>query len=90
MATGDPYIECSAAGKVLTETSELAEILSALIVVSSTGKVGFRYTTTTVAGENLTPIVGCSMENLSPVDVLRRVIVEDANGDPAIGLILAT
>lgn len=89
MATGDAYLSCGT-GKVLTATSELEEILSNLLVVSATGKVGFRYVTTTVAGEDLSNVVSCSMENLSLVDILRRALVEDANGDPAIGLILPT
>lgn len=89
MATGDPYLSCGT-GKVLTATSELEEILSNLLVVSATGKVGFRYVTTTVSGDDLTNVVSCSQENLSLVDILRRALVEDANGDPAIGLILPT
>ena len=90
MATGDKYLSCGS-GKVLTATSELEEILSALLVKGTTGsKVGFRYVTSTVSGDDLTPVVPCGQPNLALVDILRNALVEDANGDPAIGLILPT
>lgn len=89
MPTGDPYFECAPTDAQLTQTSEVEEILNALLVQTNTGKVGLRTVVSTATAANVTPLVGCSAANMSLADILRRIIVESPDG-PAIGLVTPT
>ena len=88
MATGDKYLSCGT-GKVLTATSELEEILNALLVTTNTGKIGLRTITSTATAANVTPLFPCGTANLPLVDILRNILVESPDG-PAIGLVIPT
>lgn len=87
MATGDPYLSCGAGD--LTATSELVEIINALLVQTNTGKVGLRTVVTSATAANVTPLIPCGSPNLDLVDALRRILVESPDG-PAIGLVTPT
>lgn len=87
MAAGDNYLECNGTGKKLTVTSDLEEILSALLVKDASGNMGLRTVTRAVSAGSISQVVACGSPNLSILDALRSMIVETASGEPAIGLI---
>lgn len=85
MAAGDPYVGCS------NPTIGVLELLNAISVkVTATGVGGIRVYSTTAAGETLSPEIVCAGDLDSLEVFLRKKIVLDANGDPALHLITAT
>ena len=88
MATGDKYIPCEGtAGKQLTISSGALEILNALLVKSNTGKWGFRTVRTSHTAANISPAIACGADLMDIETILRNVVVDSADGKPAIGLI---
>lgn len=88
MAEGDVYIECDSSGKQLHDASGLLEMLNALLVVDNNGKFGLRVANRAVAAGDLDFYHACGGQPLLTFEqILGKVIVESAGGDPAISLI---
>lgn len=87
MATGDKYIECDSTDKILSDSSGLLELLNACLVKTAAGEYGLRTQDITASAGNISQVVTCSDDLRSPEQLLREIIVEDADGKPAIGLV---
>ena len=84
MAAGDKYVDC------VRPDISLEELLWAVTVKQANGAFGVRVYSHSVSNASLDPAVACDM-TLEGIEAwLRKVIVLDANGFPAINLITGT
>jgi len=69
----------------------LAELLNSILVLNAdTGDVGLRTVTQATDFADITPVVNCNMPPLSIEDIIRRAIVLDDDGQPAINLVIGS
>ena len=75
----------------LNPNISLAELLNSILVLNAdTGDVGLRTVTQATDFEDITPVVNCNMPPLSIEDIIRRAIVLDGDGKPAINLVIGS
>lgn len=84
MAAGDPYVACS------NPSVGTMELLWAISTKTAAGSPGIRVYNQSIAHGTLESTIQCAMPLGSFEDWLRRHIVLDANGDPALHLITST
>ena len=87
MAAGDLYIECEGGGKELIASSGLLEVLNALAVYTDAGKYGLRTVVVSESSANINPLIPCGGPLKSWEDLIKFLVVESADGKPALGLI---
>lgn len=75
----------------LNPNISLAELLNSILVTNAdTGDVGLRTVTQSADFADITPVVNCNMPPLSIEDIIRRAIVLDDDGKPAINLVIGS
>lgn len=69
----------------------LEELFNSILVINAdTGDVGLRTVTQTADFADISPVVNCNMPPLSIKDIVRRAIVLDGDGKPAINLVIGS